>query len=69
MPARRLSPVQRQILANALAGRRLDHGRAFTPSAAAGWGCSIRSCVRAGWLDRNYELTAIGRELAERDRG
>lgn len=58
--------TQRRILENAAAGRRLDDGRAFTQSAAAGWGCSIDSCVRAGWLaPRTYELTDAGSELLE----
>lgn len=58
--ARKPTETQRQVLANAKAGRRLDEGRAFTQSAAAGWGCSIDSCVRNGWLDREYRLTEAG---------
>lgn len=60
---RKPTATQARILGNALAGRRLDEGRAYTQSAAAGWGCSINSCVRAGWLDRHHELTEAGAEV------
>ncbi len=60
---KRPTPTQRRILENARAGRKLDDGRAGTQSSAAGWGCSITSCVRAGWLDRNYRLTDAGRAI------
>ena len=57
---KKLTKVQRAILENIEAGRRYDYGRPFTRSAAAGWGCSIDSCVRHGWLDRRYEITPAG---------
>ena len=53
--------TQRRVQENAAAGRRLDQGRAYTQSAAAGWGCSIDSCVRAGWLaPRTHAITDDG---------
>ncbi len=59
---RKLTATQRAVLTNALAGRQLDHGRAVTQSASAGWGCSIHSCMRAGWLSYpEYALTNAGR--------
>lgn len=60
--------TQRRILENVAAGRAADDGRAFTQSAAAGWGCSIESCLRRGWLKRQdrpsyaLELTCRGAE-------
>lgn len=60
---RKLTATQRRILQNAAAGKRLDDGRAYTQSAAAGWGCSIDSCVRHGWLNRDGTLTDEGRAL------
>lgn len=60
MKPKKPTATQRRVLENAVAGRRLDHGREFTQSAAAGWGCSIDSCVRAGWLDRQHQITAAG---------
>jgi hypothetical protein len=59
--SRRLSPTQRMVLINAREGRRLDYQRPATQSAAAGWGCSIDSCVRHGLLDRAHNLTESGR--------
>lgn len=66
MAAKKPTPTQRRVLENAIAGRRLDDGRAFTQSAAAGWGCSIHSCVCAGWLDREFQITDAGRAALER---
>lgn len=59
-PARKLTPTQKMVLANARDGQRLDAGRPATQSAAAGWGCSIDSCVRHGLLDRRGNLTPAG---------
>lgn len=66
MAEKKPTPTQRRILENVRDGRRIDDGRAFTQSAAAGWGCSIDSCIRAGWLDRSEELTDAGRAALER---
>lgn len=63
MTVKRPTHTQRRILLNAIADKRLDDGRAFTQSAAAGWGCSIYSCVRHGWLDREYKITDEGRKV------
>lgn len=62
-----MTTVQRRILENAEAGRRLDFGRTPGRAAAGGWDSAMMSCVRRGWLDwpslriTDAGLAALGR--------
>jgi len=61
--SRRISAAQLRIIRNAAAGHRLDAGRAPGMSGAGGHDSTLRSCVRRGWLDRDYQLTEAGKAL------
>ncbi|CAA0128976.1 Uncharacterised protein [Starkeya nomas] len=63
--AKKPTSVQLRILRNRAAGLPADYGRPFTRSHAAGWGSSEFSCRRAGWLDRESNLTPEGRTILE----